>query len=76
MLIAEAAVVGHPLICNGLHHLNSQSASSWQPCVPGYAPRVDLCSLNEATVKERIHNGVQEDTEYGQLFRVGCRDTF
>ena len=45
MLVAEAAVVGHALICNGLHHSNSQSASSLQCCVLGKASRVCSASL-------------------------------
>ena len=71
VLVAKAAVVGHPLICNGLHYLNLQSASSWQSCVPDNAPRGDLCSLNEATVKELVHNSAQAGTGVGQLFRIG-----
>ncbi len=68
MLVAEAAVVSHALICNGLHQLNLQLASSKQLCVPRNASRVDLCLLHEATVSECIHDGAQAAAKFGQHF--------
>lgn len=66
MLVAEAAVVSHALICNGLHQRNLQSAGSQQVCVPRNASRVDPCLLHEATVSECIHDGAQAAAKHGQ----------
>ena len=69
MLVAQAAVVGHALICDGLHHSNSQSASSRQCCMLGPASRGSLTFLIY-TGREELHDDAQAAAGFGQLFRV------